>query len=66
MTSEDKQEPDAQIISDLMLEHLHAIRLDVGNIREDLSLIKARLTSLEARVASALHVAPSAPSTEVG
>jgi hypothetical protein len=64
MTSEEKQTPDAQIISDLMLEHLHAIRLDVANMREDLSLIKARLSSLEARVASALHGAPSAPSTK--
>ena len=33
MTNEEKQTANAQIISDLMLEHLHAIRLDVFNMR---------------------------------
>lgn len=35
----------------LILEHLRAIRADIGAIREDVREVKARLTSLEIAVA---------------
>lgn len=38
-------------IENLILEHLRAIRADIGGIKEDVCEIKQRLTSLEAVVA---------------
>lgn len=35
----------------LILEHLRAIRADIGAIKDDIRKIKSRLTSLEAAVA---------------
>lgn len=41
----------ADNIENLILEHLRAIRADIGGIKEDVREIKQRLTSLEAAVA---------------
>jgi hypothetical protein len=38
-------------IENLILEHLRAIRADIGGIKEDTREIKQRLTSLESAVA---------------
>jgi septal ring factor EnvC (AmiA/AmiB activator) len=40
----------ADNIENLILEHLRAIRTDIGGIKEDMREIKQRLTSLEAAV----------------
>ena len=40
----------ADSIENLILEHLRAIRADIGGIKEDMREIKQRLTSLEAAV----------------
>ena len=42
----------ADNIENLILEHLRAIRADIGSIKDDVREIKQRLTSLEAAVAS--------------
>ncbi|MEI2771451.1 MAG: hypothetical protein V9G98_12160 [Candidatus Competibacter sp.] len=41
----------ADNIENLILEHLRAIRSDIGGIKDDVREIKQRLTSLEAAVA---------------
>lgn len=41
----------ADNIENLILEHLRAIRADIGGIKDDVREIKQRLTSLEAAVA---------------
>ena len=41
----------ADNIENLILEHLRAIRTDIGGIKDDVREIKQRLTSLEAAVA---------------
>jgi septal ring factor EnvC (AmiA/AmiB activator) len=41
----------ADNVENLILEHLRAIRADIGGIREDVREIKQRLTSLETAVA---------------
>ncbi len=38
-------------IESLILEHLRVIRGDVGQVKEDLSTVKQRLTSTEAKIA---------------
>jgi septal ring factor EnvC (AmiA/AmiB activator) len=38
-------------IENIILEHLRAIRADIGGIKEDVREIKQRITSLEAAVA---------------
>ena len=38
-------------VENLILEHLRAIRADIGGIKDDVRDIKQRLTSLEAAVA---------------
>lgn len=38
-------------VENLILEHLRAIRTDIGGIKDDVREIKQRLTSLEAAVA---------------
>ncbi|HHW77103.1 MAG TPA: hypothetical protein GX399_08785 [Xanthomonadaceae bacterium] len=38
-------------VENLILEHLRAIRADIGGIKDDVREIKQRLTSLEAAVA---------------
>jgi hypothetical protein len=38
-------------VENLILEHLWAIRADIGGIKDDVREIKQRLTSLEAAVA---------------
>lgn len=40
----------ADNVENLILEHLRAIRADIGGIKEDVREIKRRLTSLEAAV----------------
>lgn len=40
----------ADSIENLILEHLRAIRADIGGIKEDVREIKQRLTSLESVV----------------
>ena len=40
----------ADSIENLILEHLRAIRADIGGIKEDMREIKQRLTSLETAV----------------
>ncbi|MCB1768314.1 MAG: hypothetical protein KDJ31_01240 [Candidatus Competibacteraceae bacterium] len=42
----------ADNVENLILEHLRAIRADIGGIKDDVREIKHRLTSLEAAVAS--------------
>lgn len=41
----------ADNIENLILEHLRAIRTDIGGIKEDVREIKQRITSLESAVA---------------
>jgi hypothetical protein len=41
----------AEKVDNLVLEHLRAIRSDIGGIRDDVREIKHRLTSLEGAVA---------------
>ncbi|MCB1824391.1 MAG: hypothetical protein KDJ54_07375 [Candidatus Competibacteraceae bacterium] len=41
----------ADNIENIILEHLRAIRADIGSIKNDVREIKQRLTSLEAAVA---------------
>lgn len=41
----------ADNIENLILEHLRAIRSDIGGIKDDVREIKQRLTSLEAAIA---------------
>ncbi len=38
-------------VENLILEHLRAIRADIGGIKDDVREIKQRLTTLEAAVA---------------
>ena len=38
-------------VENLILEHLRAIRADVGQIKEDMSTVKQRLTSVESQIA---------------
>ena len=38
-------------IENLILEHLRAIRADVGQIKDDLATVKQRLTSVETQIA---------------
>ena len=40
--------------NNLVLEHLRAIRTDLGEVREDMREVKQRLTSLEVSIAK-LH-----------
>ena len=42
----------ADNVENLILEHLRAIRADIGGIKDDVREIKHRLTSSEAAVAS--------------
>ena len=41
----------ADNIENLILEHLRAIRSDIGGLKDDVREIKQRLTSLEAAIA---------------
>ncbi len=41
----------ADNVENLILEHLRAIRADIGGIKDDVREIKQRLTSLEAAIA---------------
>ena len=42
-------------IENLILEHLPAIRTDIGQIKDDLSMVAQRITSIETQVAQ-LHL----------
>ena len=39
-------------IENLIIEHLRAMRGDLGQVKDDIGTVKLRLTSLESRVAS--------------
>ena len=41
----------AEKVENLILEHLKAIRTDIGSLRSDSSEIKSRLTSVESGIA---------------
>ena len=42
-------------IENLILEHLRAIRADIGDVKEDVREIKQQITSLETAVAGLRH-----------
>ena len=45
-------------IENLILEHLRAIRADVGQIKDDLATVKQRLTSVETQIAHLCYLSP--------
>ena len=49
MTRENKLSVNEEICSELVLEHVHSIRVALGEIHEDVHLLKARFASIEVR-----------------